>query len=203
MHHPQSKVKFAASNLCTRVRIYACMPESTADARYPIGRFQFSGSSTPEERDAWIDAIEAVPAHLKAAVEGLSDKQLDRPYREGGWTVRQVAHHLLDSHINSYIRFRRGLSEDTPDIAAYDEQLWAKLPDAATAPVQPSLMALEGLHERWVLLLRSLSETDFARTIRHSAMGVVSLEKNLALYAWHGAHHVAQITSLREREEWH
>ncbi len=178
------------------------MPEAKEDLRYPIGRFLFDEQTTSAQHEAWITAIAEAPARLKSAVEGLTEEQLDHPYRDGGWTVRQVAHHLLDSHMNSYVRVRRALTEDTPEVAGYDEKLWAELPDAASAPISNSLLALEGVHARWVTLLRAVSAEQFARNMRHSAMGLVSLEKTLALYAWHGAHHVAQITTLRSRKGW-
>lgn len=137
------------------------------------------------------------PARLRAAVSGLSEPQLDTPYRPGGWTVRQVVHHLPDSHINSYVRFKLALTEDTPTIKPYDEALWAKLPDAVATPIETSLRLMEGLHGRWVGLLESMSDTDFSRAFRHPEIGMVRLDQNLALYAWHGKHHVAHINSLR------
>jgi hypothetical protein len=169
---------------------------------YPIGRFQFPDAVTEDQRCRFIDDIEAAPAHLRAAVSGLSPEQLDTPYRPGGWTVRQVVHHVPDSHLNSYVRFRLALTEDQPTIKPYDEKRWAELADARTAPIEPSLALLESLHRRWVLLLRSFDPDDFARSFRHPELGLVTLERNLALYAWHGRHHVAHITSLRERMRW-
>jgi uncharacterized damage-inducible protein DinB len=167
--------------------------------RYPIGKFSFPQSTTADERRQWIDEIAAAPANLRAAVAGLSDAQLDTPYREGGWTVRQVVHHVPDSHLNSYVRFKLALTEDAPVIKPYDEALWAALPDAGMTPVETSLTMLEMLHDRWVRLLESLDEAAFARTFRHPELGLVRLDQNLALYAWHGKHHVAQIQSLRDR----
>ena len=178
------------------------MPEAKEDLRYPIGRFEFNEQTTPAQHETWISAIAEAPARLKSAVDGLTDEQLDHPYRDGGWTVRQVAHHLLDSHMNSYVRVRRALTEDTPEVAGYDENLWAQLPDALKSPISDSLLALEGVHARWVTLLHAMSAEQYARKMRHSAMGLVSLEKTLALYAWHGAHHVAHITALRSRKGW-
>ena len=172
------------------------------DLRYPIGPFAYRGPSTEEQRRAFIDRIEAAPAHLRAAVAGLTPPQLDTAYRPGGWTVRQVVHHLPDSHLNSYCRFRLALTEDNPGIKGYDENSWAGLADARTAPVEVSLALLESLHRRWVLLLRSLTAADCARTFLHSELGPVTLDRNLALYAWHGEHHVAHITSLRTRMGW-
>jgi uncharacterized damage-inducible protein DinB len=168
-----------------------------ADLRYPIGRFSFPESTTPEQRRDWIREMADAPARLRAAVSGLSEPQLDTPYRPGGWTVRQVVHHLPDSHINSYVRFKLALTEDTPTIKPYDEALWAKLPDAVATPIETSLRLMEGLHGRWVGLLESMSDTDFSRAFRHPEIGMVRLDQNLALYAWHGKHHVAHINSLR------
>lgn len=172
------------------------------DLQYPIGRFEWSGKNTAEEQRRYIDEIEQAPAQLRAAVSGLSDQQLDTPYRPGGWTVRQVVHHVPDSHVNAYTRFRLALTEDEPTIKPYDEGQWAELPDARSAPVGPSLVLLESLHARWILLLRGLGEQDFARRFRHPELGTVNLERYLAVYAWHGRHHVAHITALRERSGW-
>lgn len=168
------------------------------DLRYPVGTFQYDGPN----RDAWIAEIAALPATMRAAVGGLSDAQLDTPYRDGGWTVRQVVHHVFDSHVNSYIRWRWALTEDTPLIKAYDEVRWAELPDAKSAPIDVSLRLLDALHERWVMLLRSLSEEQWARGFVHPENGDMSLDKTLGLYAWHGRHHVAHITALRQRMNW-
>ncbi len=165
------------------------------DLQYPVGKFQWTGALTAGERDALIDEIEATPAKLRAAVAGLSEAQLDIPYRPGGWTVRQVVHHLADSHMNSYIRFKLALTESEPAIKGYDQDLWAALPDTK-GPIDVSLSLLDALHRRWVLLLRSLWPEDFARTLVHSEDGNVSLDRNLALYAWHGRHHIGHITSV-------
>ncbi len=173
-----------------------------SDLRYPIGKFTYKDSPTPEERVRLIQQIEQAPANLRAAVSGLSQQQLDTPYRPEGWTVRQVAHHVPDSHLNAYVRFKLALTEDEPTIKPYAEDRWAKLADTQATPVEVSLALLESLHDRWVRLLRSLEPQDWKRTFRHPELGVVSLEKNLALYAWHGRHHVAHITSLRERNGW-
>jgi hypothetical protein len=172
------------------------------DLRYPIGQFQFEGSLTDQQRKSLIDQIAEAPACLRAAVGGLSDEQLDTPYRPGGWTVRQVAHHLPDSHMNSYIRFRLAVTEEAPTIRAYYEARWAELEDARAGDVELSLSLLEALHKRWVVFLRSLSSSDYSKTFMHPELGAVSLDKNLSLYAWHGRHHVAQITSLRDRMGW-
>ncbi len=172
------------------------------DLRYPIGPFKFEESVSAGARPHLIDQIAETPAKLRLAVEDLSPEQLDTPYRPGGWTVRQVVHHLPDSHLNSYVRFRLAVTEDEPTIRPYHEDLWAELEDARTAPVDVSLALLEALHHRWVLFLRSLTDADYHRSFKHPELGLVPLDKNLALYAWHGRHHVAQITSLCERMGW-
>jgi len=174
----------------------------TPDLRYPVGEFRFPKSVSPQELALFIDEIAETPERMRAAITGLSEPQLDTPYRPGGWTVRQLAHHVPDSHINSYVRFRLALTEDEPVIKPYEEARWAELPDARTAPVEMSLALLENLHARWVPLLRSLSDVEWKRTFRHPELGLVSLENNAALYAWHGRHHVAHITRLRERMGW-
>jgi uncharacterized damage-inducible protein DinB len=172
------------------------------DLRYPLGRFEFEGTLDHKERQTLIDQIAATPEKMRAAVEGLSDSQIDTPYRPEGWTVRQVVHHVPESHLNSYIRFKLAITEEAPTIKPYYEDRWAKLDDALTAPIEMSLNLLDALHERWVWFLRSLKDADFRRTFRHPELGIVSLDKNVALYAWHGRHHVAHITSLRERMGW-
>ncbi len=165
------------------------------DLKYPVGKFRRPEKLTEERRESGIRTIAETPARLSAAVGGLTAAQLDTPYRPGGWTVRQVVHHLPDSHMNSYIRFRLALTENEPTIKPYDEARWAELADAKSAPIEPSLALLDNLHERWVVLLRSLSPADWSRTFRHPEMGLMTLEQNLALYDWHGRHHVAHITS--------
>lgn len=172
------------------------------DLQFPIGRFKMDENITEDQRQRLIDDIAEAPARLRAAVSGLSPEQLDTPYREGGWTVRQVVHHLSDSHLNSYIRFRLALTEEEPTIKTYHEDKWAELFDARTAPIEVSLALLESLHERWGLLLKSLTPADWACTFRHPDLGLVPLNKNVGLYAWHGKHHVAHVTSLRERMGW-
>lgn len=173
------------------------------DLRYPIGRFVPPESVSDADRRGWIGEITALPRLVSAAVAGLDDARLDTPYRPGGWTVRQVVHHLPDSHINSYTRFRLALTEPEPTIRPYHEERWAELPDAREGPVALSLVLLEALHARWVALLRSLEPADWARTFVHPEHGRrVTLDENLALYAWHGRHHVAHITALRAREGW-
>lgn len=171
------------------------------DLRYPVGRFRFPESVSSADLTAFVNEIADAPARLRAAVSGLTDPQLDTPYRPGGWTVRQLVHHVPDSHMNSYVRFRLALTEESPTIKPYDEARWAELADTRL-PVEPSLTLLESLHARWVPLLRSLSPADWKRTFRHPELGPVSLENNAALYAWHSRHHVAHITSLRSRMEW-
>jgi uncharacterized damage-inducible protein DinB len=173
-----------------------------SDPRYPIGKFSYSTPPSEAERREMIQQIEDTPAALRSAVEGLSPQQLDTPYREGGWTVRQVVHHVPDSHMNAYVRFKLALTEDEPTIKPYMEDRWAKLEDSQSTPIEVSLALLDNLHKRWVLMLRSLQPAEWKRAFRHPEMGVVPLEKNVALYAWHGRHHVAHITSLRKQMGW-
>ena len=172
------------------------------DLQYPVGKFKWEGVITDEQRQQLIDQIEQAPAQLRKALAGLTEEQVDTPYRPGGWTVRQVVHHLPDSHMNAYVRFRLALTEDEPTIKPYDQERWATLEDARTAPAELSLSLLESLHRRFVLLLRSLRAEDFARTFRHPEMGVVTLDKYLGMYAWHGRHHIAHVTSLHDRMGW-
>ena len=171
----------------------------TPDLRYPVGKFKFPETISVDDRNRFIDEIAGAPARLKAAVAGLSAEHLDTPYRPGGWTVRQLVHHVPESHMNSYMRYKWALTEDEPTIKPYFEDRWAELSDARTCPVEPSLALLESLHQRWVTLLRGLTEEDWKRTFRHPDLGLVRLDQNAALYAWHGRHHVAHITNLRER----
>jgi hypothetical protein len=172
------------------------------ELRYPVGKFKFPETASPEERARFVEQIAAAPTEIRTAVAGLTGAQFDTPYRPGGWTVRQVVHHVPDSHLNSYVRFRWALTEEEPDIKAYHEDRWAELADARTAPVEVSLALLDSLHARWVALLRSLNEQEWKRTFRHPQHGLITLEKNAALYAWHGRHHTAHITRLRERNGW-
>ena len=172
------------------------------DLRYPVGPFEFGGTLSNGQRQSLIDQIAATPERMRAAVEGLSDEQLNTPYRPEGWTVRQVVHHVPESHMNSYVRFKLAITEEQPTIKPYFEDRWAQLDDAQQAPVGLSLNLLDALHERWVWFLRSLKDADFHRSFRHPELGVVSLDKNVALYAWHGRHHVAHVTALRERMGW-
>ncbi len=169
--------------------------------RYPVGRFQPPAATSPEIRAAHIETLSLFPERLRAAVNGLSNTQLDTPYRDGGWTVRQVVHHLADSHVNVFLRFKLALTEDWPTIKTYDEAAWARLPDSRL-PIDGSLVFIDALHARWVALLRSMSEEDFRRGFNHPAMGQQELAKALALYEWHARHHTAHITSLRQRMGW-
>jgi uncharacterized damage-inducible protein DinB len=172
------------------------------DPRYPIGKFEPQVSITAEQRAALIRQIAEAPERLRRAVAGLSEAQICTPYREGGWTVRQVVHHVADSHLNAYTRFKLAVTEDTPAVKAYQEGRWAELEDVRSVPVLTSLTLLDALHERWVSFLRSLKPEDFQKTFHHPERGVLDLGFLLQLYAWHGRHHVAHITSLRERLGW-
>ncbi len=172
------------------------------DLSYPIGKFHFDGPLTADQKQKSLDDIESTPANLRAAIAGLSNAQLETPYRPDGWTVRQVVHHVPDSHMNAYIRFKLALTEDDPTIKPYEQKLWADLADTKSTPIEVSLTLLDSLHHRWMQLLCSFSAADWKRTFRHPELGLVSLEKNLALYAWHGKHHVAHITELRKRNGW-
>lgn len=172
------------------------------DLRYPIGQFVHDMALDEVQREAAIAAIAMTPANLRAAVQGLTPQQLDTPYRPGGWTVRQVVHHLPDSHANAFIRTKLALTEDEPTIKPYNEKRWAELPDVQFTPIETSLVLLEAIHERWNYVLREMVEEDFARTLNHPEHGVCTLDWLVALYAWHGQHHVAHITSLKQREGW-
>jgi len=172
------------------------------DPRFPIGKFHFDGPPTEDQRAELIANIEQAPTALRAAVEGLSPRLLETPYRDGGWTVRQVVHHVPDSHMNAYVRYKLALTEDEPTIKPYAEDRWAQLADSQSTPVEVSLTLLDSLHTRWVRLLRSLKPEDWTRNFRHPELGLVSLERNLALYSWHGQHHVAHVTELRKRMGW-
>jgi len=173
------------------------------DLRFPIGKFDRSrGPNTPEERKKLIETIAEAPERLQQAVTGLNGKQLDTPYREGGWTVRQVVHHLADSDLNAYVRYKLALTEDNPTIKLFREAAWADLADSRVTPIDVSLTLVDNLHARWVVLLRSMKAEEWERTLTHPETGVMSLDKMLGLYAWHGAHHVAHITELRKRNQW-
>ena len=171
------------------------------DPRFPIGKFHKPAEISPEARTQYIEEIAAAPELMRKAVSGLNEPQIDTPYRDGGWTVRQVVHHVPDSHMNSYIRFKLALTEDNPVIKPYEEQLWAELADSKS-PVDGSLKMLELLHERWVVLLKSMNDAAWSRSFKHPALGEMALPTALALYAWHGNHHVAHVTALRERMGW-
>ncbi len=172
------------------------------DPRYPIGKYEQPKDVTSALRQQAIEAIAVTPAEFRAAVKGLDDSQLDTPYREGGWTVRQVVHHVPDSHLNAYVRLRLALTEEQPTIKPYEEARWAELTDAKSAPVEVSLTLLESLHDRWVRLWRSMSGADFAKTLVHPEHGVRTVDWLLFLYAWHGRHHTAHITTLRQQKGW-
>lgn len=171
------------------------------DLRYPIGKFDSSIEVTPEVRKNFIQTIEDLPKKIREAVNDLSDEQLDTPYRPEGWTVRQLVHHVADSHLNSICRFKLALTEDVPTIRPYYEDRWANLADARL-PIEDSLKIIEGVHSRWATLLNSMSDEDFQRKLNHPKSGEWTLEKFLGLYDWHSKHHTAHITSLRERNGW-
>jgi hypothetical protein len=172
------------------------------DPRYPIGKFKKNERLSGEERAAALAVLEPAPARFREALAGLTDAQLDTPYREGGWTVRQLAHHLPDSHLNMYVRVRLALTEDVPTVRPYDEKLWAELPDARTAPVEASLAMLEGAHSRLVHLLRSVDESSYQRRFVHPEGYNGTIDTWIAMYAWHSKHHTAHVMGLRERMGW-
>ena len=171
------------------------------DPRYPIGTFNYEGPYSQAQREQLITVLAELPERIRAAVNGLDDRQLDTPYRDGGWTVRQTVHHVADSHMNSFIRFRLALTEDNPTIKPYNEARWAELPDTSE-PVEVSLKLIEGLHRRMEVMLGSLKESDWQLTFVHPERGPMTLDMNLGLYAWHSRHHVAHITQLRKRMGW-
>jgi hypothetical protein len=176
---------------------------TSEDLRYPVGKWVIpSAELTADQRSEFINQIAETPARLRQAVQGLSEEQLGTPYRPGGWTVRQVVHHVPDSHLNSYVRFKLALTEDEPTIKTYHEDLWAELADSSVTPVAVSLVLLESLHHRWVLLLRSIKEPDWSRRLKHPEVGTITLDQLLSLYGWHGRHHIAHVTSLRQRMGW-
>lgn len=173
------------------------------ELKFPTGKFHRpKGPLDTSERKRLVDVLASTPKMLGDAARGLNDRQLDTPYRAGGWTVRQVVHHVPDSHLNAYVRIKLALTENAPLIKTYDEAAWANLVDAREGPVDVSLTLLSALHDRWVRLLRTLASADFARTMTHPEHGPVSIDFMLALYGWHGPHHTAHITSLRKREGW-
>lgn len=173
------------------------------ELKYPIGKFERPAEITPEKIEEWIGEIEALPKQLKDCVANLTEEQLDTPYRPEGWTVRQVIHHIADSHMNSYIRFKWTATEDNPTIKAYDQVAWGDLPDSKTAPVELSLAIIEGLHLRWVTLLKTYTEADWKRTMFHpESKKTIPMDVNLPMYGWHGKHHIAHIEALKKRESW-
>ena len=178
------------------------LPSAVMDLRYPIGPFVRPTNPTPEWRLQMIERIAETPRELRNAVRGLNESQLQTPYRDGGWTVRQVVHHVPDSHLNAYVRLKLALTESRPTIKPYEEALWARLPDSDGVPIDVSLSLLEALHTRWVALLRAMRDEDWAREYEHPETGKHDLNYLLAMYAWHGAHHTAPITSLRKRMGW-
>ena len=171
------------------------------DLKFPIGKFQLPQSTVAADRQSWIRDIADTPRQMRQAISGLSESQLDTPYRPEGWTVRQVVHHVPDSHMHSFLRMKYALADHEPEIKPYDEASWARLPDA-TAPVGPSLNLLDALHVRWMALLEAMRAEQFSRAFRHPELGLRTLHQTLALYSWHGRHHVAHITSLRKRMGW-
>lgn len=177
------------------------MSETTIDPKYPIGKLHRVSVLTPAERHIEIEQIAQIPGLLSAAVAGLAPEQLDTPYRDGGWTVRQLVHHVADSHMQAYVRFKLALTEHDPMIKPYDQDLWAKLADSK-APVEVSLALLTALHQRWVALMRGLKPEDFARTYQHPETGPGTVDAAVHLYSWHGRHHIAHVTALRARKGW-
>jgi hypothetical protein len=180
------------------------MSQARADLealRYPVGRFEYDTSSTALARPVWLTSIESLPQTLRELVAGLSEQQLDTPYREGGWTVRQVVHHVADSHMNAYVRLKLALTEENPTVKPYEEARWAELPDSRLG-VEVSLGLIDALHARWVVLLRSMKDDAYARTWQHPEHGVRDLDYLVQLYAWHSRHHCGHIRSLRERSGW-
>jgi len=172
------------------------------DPRFPIGDFQMPAQVTPARRQQAIEEIASTPAKMRAAVKGLSEAQLDTPYRDGGWTVRQVVHHVPDSHLNAYVRLKLALTEDKPTIKPYDQEAWSKLADSKSTPIEISLMLLTAVHDRWDRIWRSLKTEDFARTFVHPEHGERSVDWLLFIYEWHGKHHTAHITELRKKKGW-
>lgn len=177
-----------------------------SDLRYPIGNFEWSQPESEEQsakdRVQYIEVLAKLPVQMRTAVQGLGAEQLDTPYRPEGWSVRQVVHHVPESHMNAYIRFKLALTEEQPQIKPYNEADWAKLPDNNITPIEVSLQLLAALHSRWVDVLQTMRPSDFGRTLYHPERGVLTLDRMLAMYAWHSSHHLAHITSLRERMGW-
>ncbi len=178
------------------------MTDALHDLRFPVGEFEVPGDVGAARISGWVDEIEALPGLLRSTVSGMDATQLGTPYRPEGWTVQKVVHHLADSHLNSFVRFKWALTEERPTIKAYDEVRWAETPDAGSAPLGPSLDWLDALHKRWCVLLRALSPEQLDREFVHPVSGPVSLRVNVGIYAWHGRHHRAHITSLAARQGW-
>jgi len=170
------------------------------DSRYPVGKFKLPEVIGNDLRASSCAEIGDFPRKLRLAASALTEKQLETAYREGGWTARQVIHHLADSHMNSYVRFRLALTEDSPTIKPYDEARWAELNDARTAPVETSLVLIDALHDRWSRLLQSMTPADFARTFRHPELGERTLDATVQLYAWHGRHHLGHLAIVAGRD---
>ena len=180
----------------------ATVPDHVGTIGHPIGDFVIDPEVTASKRRQWVRQIADMPRGLGAAVSGLDESQLSTPYRVGGWTPRQVVHHLADAHMNGFVRFKLALTEDQPKIKTYEESLWAETADGREAPVDPSLRLLSALHERWLILLESLREADWHRAFSHPDRGVLTIDEAVQLYAWHGIHHTAHITGLRARQGW-
>jgi hypothetical protein len=178
------------------------MSGEKVDERYPIGKFVYEKKTDDKQRNLFVLEIELAPLNLREAIKGLSENQIDTPYREGGWTLRQVVHHLPDSHINAFVRFKLALTEDNPTVKTYDEKKWAELRDYSNTPIDVSLNLFDNLHKRWNILIKSMKPDDFQKSYVHPELGKVDLDWVLAQYAWHGKHHVAHITSLRKRNGW-
>jgi hypothetical protein len=178
------------------------MPSILEELRYPIGRFQAPANIDDNQIQDWIDDIETLPADLRKLIEPLFESQLDTQYRPDGWTIRQVVHHLPESHMNSFIRFKWALTEDSPQIKTYLEERWAELGDYSSVSVSVSLRLLESLHQRWVGLLRSMGPEDLRREFIHPDSGLANLTESIGAYAWHGRHHLAHVEQTIHREGW-
>lgn len=192
-------------NLCWIDRIFHYIfdifGETMTDERYPIGTFQYQPTIDHSQRKQFLEKIAALPRELRDAVHGMTEQQFNIPYRSGGWTVRQVIHHMADSHMNAYMRFKLALTEDQPTIKPYNEKLWAELKDSTSASIETSLVLIESLHDRWTIFMCSLTPPDFERTFNHPEHGIMNLDRLLQLYAWHGRHHTAHILSVRDRKK--
>ena len=175
---------------------------SSEDLSYPIGKFSYEKENAAAKRNAAIQEIEQLPVRLRQAIAGFNEERLQTPYRDGGWTVHQLIHHVADSHLNAFTRFKLALTEDQPTIKTYDEALWAETTDVTNVPVEISLKLIDGLHERWFILLTSLTDEAFARQLNHPEHGLVDLNYMTALYSWHSRHHTAHIAKLREKMSW-